>query len=113
MRSLVFVPFVLAATLQSATAEIGVGREAKCLVIEDGTRFVDGICEFTPSERDGSFHFKTYNGQFWGHLYVVSKGVGEVFWNGEPYASHAHNSQFDLIRNEACWVNERSSFCFW
>ena len=96
-----------------AFAELGQAREVSCLIIEDGETKVDGPCEFDPTDGFGSFDFKTYNGKFWGSFYSAGDGIGEVVWNGEPYASHAHNIQRDLLREEACWVNDYATFCFW
>ncbi len=108
--------FALIGSLSVVTpsfAQLGQAREVSCLIIEYGETKVDGPCEFDPTDGFGSFDFKTYNGKYWGGFYVEDDGTGVVAWNGEPYAAHAHGIQRDLQREEACWVNDYATFCFW
>ena len=95
-----------------AISEVGVPREARCHIVVEAKTLMNGPCEFTPTDGQGSFSFKAYNGKYWGMM-QIRDGIGELAWNGEPYASHAHDIERNLEREEGCWVTDRASFCFW
>lgn len=94
-----------------AYAEIGVGRAASCLLHVKGFEAIRGECEFTPTNTDGSFIISSYNGKYFAYVIITRKGVADGYWNGTPYASHAHNSLGRLYREEGCWVNNLASVC--
>lgn len=87
------------------------GRPANCLLVVDGEEYIRGPCLFIPDGRDGSFQINGGNGKYFAMLRIESKGVGEGYWNGEPYASHAHGRLGTLYREDGCWVNETASLC--
>lgn len=95
----------------SLSAQEGRARPANCLLVVEGVQLITGKCLFTPQDRDGSFQINGANGKFFAMVQVESKGVGIGYWNGEPYASHAHNPLGTLHREDGCWVNDTASVC--
>lgn len=94
-----------------ANAQIGKGREASCLLVVKGFEAIRGKCEFTPTNKDGSFVITSYNGKYFAYVIIISKGVAEGYWNEEPYATHAHSPIGTLYREDGCWVNDLASVC--
>ena len=101
----------LLAAVAPASAEIGVGRPASCLLHVKGHEAIRGECEFTPTNRDGSFIISSYNGKYFAYVIITQKGVADGYWNGSPYASHAHNPLGKLYREDGCWVNNLAPVC--
>lgn len=87
------------------------GRPANCLLVVDAQEIIKGRCLFTHLDQDGSFQIQSGNGKFFAMVQIESKGVGEGYWNEEPYASHAHTPLGTLYREEGCWVNNAASVC--
>jgi hypothetical protein len=96
-----------------ALAETDVPRDAECLLVVDGTELIRGTCKFTAIDGDGSFTVTGLNGKYFAYVLVGPPGQAAGYWNGTPYAGHAHDPLGDLWREEACWVNDRASVCAW
>ena len=92
-------------------AEVGVARPADCVLKVNTDTVIDGPCDFTPLDVDGSFIISTRDGQFFAYVTIVSRGVAEGHWNETPFATHAHTPLGTLIRNGACWSNDTASVC--
>ena len=88
-------------------------RPAECLLVVMGQEVIRGTCLFTPLAKDGSFQIASMNGKFFAQVLMDRPGRGTGYWNGEPYAGHAHNPLGALKREDACWVNETASVCAW
>lgn len=87
------------------------GRPANCLLVVDAQEIIKGRCLFTPLDRDGSFQIQSGNGKFFATVQVQHKGVGDGYWNEDPYAGHAHTPLGTLHPEEGCWVNDSASVC--
>lgn len=87
---------------------------ADCLIEVDGTRYIDGPCEFDLIDGSGSFKIGVYPPETevprFAYVYVDS-APAYGFWNGEPAESHAHESLGDLTRDGACWFNQEARIC--
>jgi len=92
-------------------AQSNKGRPASCLLIVKGFEAIRGECEFSPRGKDGSFVISAYNGKYFAFVDIKRKGVASGYWNGTPYAGHAHSQLGTLYREEGCWVNNRASVC--
>ncbi|WP_390912312.1 hypothetical protein [Pseudosulfitobacter sp. SM2401] len=107
-----FAFLVLSLSFSISNAQNYVPRIAQCVAIENGETIVNGPCMFEATDEEGSFKFQTDGMEYWGS-FTVDNQSGVIIWNGESFASHAHNIQRNLRRYDACWVNEASLFCFW
>ncbi len=116
---------VIAALAVVAAAPAFAGEKtAKCLLQVDGVRYIDGTCEFS-SDADGSFNIGSMKkaetsigpvSEYYAMINVYAPGVASGSWNGEPYASHAHNNFGELRRSvsdRACWENQSVRVCAW
>ena len=100
--------------LPTATgAEIDVSRPAECLLVVEGQELIRGRCSFTPIDANGSFILSGLNGKYFAYVMVDQPGQAEGYWNGEPYAGHAHAPLGPLSREDACWVSDTASVCAW
>lgn len=111
MRWLVVGLAVVAPT--AAMAEIDVPRDADCLLVIEGQEIIRGRCSFTPLDTDGSFTITGLNGKYFAYVLMEGQGKAQGYWNGTPYAGHAHDPLGPLTREDACWVNETASVCAW
>jgi hypothetical protein len=102
------VAAVAAALPSLAAAEVDVSRDAECLLVVEGQEFIRGRCSFTPIDTDGSFILSGLNGKYFAYVVIDQPGQAGGYWNGEPYAGHAHAPLED-----ACWVNDIASVCAW
>lgn len=109
----ILTSMLLALAAYSPTIASAQGRLVSCKLYVDGNQYISGKCRFSPIGRDGSFQIKAGNGKYFAQVHVSVPGVGIGYWNGEPYANHAHNDLGELMREDACWVNERASVCAW
>lgn len=99
-------------------------KTAKCLLQVDGVKYLDGRCEFS-ADADGSFSIGSLKKadtrigpipEYYAMVNIDAPGVASGAWNGEPYASHAHNNFGELRRSErhrACWENQTARVCAW
>ena len=111
MRPLIAVLLVLVPA--AAVAEVDVTRDADCLMVIEGQELIQGRCAFTPIDTDGSFILTGLNGKYFAYVVMDRPGVAEGYWNGTPYAGHAHAPLGTLRREDACWVNDIASVCAW
>jgi hypothetical protein len=105
--------FLAALAGTTARAEVDVPRRAECLLVVDGAELIRGTCTFTPLDTDGSFTVAGLNGRYFAYVLIGDPGQASGYWNGTPYAGHAHDPLGDLQRIDACWVNDRASVCAW
>lgn len=103
---------VLAAAL-IATAAGAQARTADCLVRVDGLTVIDGPCEFTGIDGDGSFAVATLDGGYFAQVLVTRAGQAEGYWNEERWSGHAHTPLGVLVRDDACWSNGLATVCAW
>ncbi|WP_139204613.1 hypothetical protein [Pacificibacter marinus] len=94
-----------------AIAQSGEDRESDCLLVVEAEEVIRGRCKFSPNGSDGSFVISSYNGKYFAYVIIQDAGIADGYWNGEPYARHAHDPLGVLLREEGCWVNERASVC--
>ena len=80
-------------------------------MIVNGQEIIRGPCDFAPNGGDGSFILSGLNGKYFAYVTMSGDGVAEGYWNGEPYAGHAHSPLGELLREDACWVNNIASVC--
>lgn len=116
MRVFVTIALLLSghALLSTASAnDDDQGRLVSCLLVVDGQQYIRGKCRFRPIGNDGSFQIMAENGKYFAQLHIRSRGIGVGYWNEEPYAGHAHTDLGELMRENACWVNDRASICAW
>lgn len=104
---------VAALTATAAAAEIDVPRPADCLLVVQGQELIRGRCSFTPLDSDGSFTISGLNGKWFAYVLVESPGRAQGYWNGTPFAGHAHTPLGALHREDACWLNDTASVCAW
>lgn len=116
MRSAIkfFLILLLNAHMPTAIAnEEGQGRLVSCLLVVDGSQYIQGKCRFRPIGNDGSFQIMAGNGKYFAQVHINVPGLGIGYWNEDAYANHAHSDLGELMREGACWVNERASVCAW
>jgi len=89
------------------------GRPADCLLFIDGREWIRGRCMFSGIGGDGSFQIMAMNGSTFAQVLIARKGVADGWWNGGDYAGHAHSPLGILVRDDACWRNDRASVCAW
>lgn len=97
----------------AALAEIDVPRKADCLLVVGNEKLIGDTCMFTALDAGGSFSISSLDGQFFAYVLVDRPGVAQGYWNGTPYAGHAHDPLGTLRRDDACWVNDMASVCAW
>jgi hypothetical protein len=97
----------------AARAEVDVPSQAQCLLVIDGAELIRGPCTFTPLDADGSFTVAGLNGRYFAYVLIEAPGRAQGYWNGTPYADHAHDPLGGLVRDDACWINDRASVCAW
>ncbi|MEA2880451.1 MAG: hypothetical protein QOF14_5647 [Hyphomicrobiales bacterium] len=103
------VTFLVAlGTMSPAEAFLG-----KCLLAVDGKTYVKGICRIDRTV-GGSFSIGTgmrTRAKYFAYVSVEPSGQAQGYWNGVEAESHAHDSLGVLMRQGACWVNERAKIC--
>lgn len=99
-------------------------KTAKCLLQVNGIKYIDGKCEFS-SGSNGSFNIGSMKkgpsrwgpiSEYYAMINIDAPGVASGSWNGEPFASHAHNNFGELRRSQAdraCWENRSAKICAW
>ncbi|WP_139020659.1 hypothetical protein [Bradyrhizobium sp. ORS 285] len=103
------VPLVtLALLVLAATPVRAVTTPVQCTLVVDGTSYIDGVCEFTRDNREGSFSI--YGDQYWATVDVGRDG-GEAFWNEAAGATHAQSRLGEVRRSGGCWQNARARIC--
>ena len=111
-------------------------KAAKCLLVVDGSTYIDGYCDFQFEGGDGSFRFsdnkltlgcysfdlgpgqcsgantKVITKGTFGGLGIESPGVGRFYWNMGKLRKGADVIS-PLYRDGACWSNPRVRLCAW
>lgn len=100
----------MAAVVMAAGSAMG--KDARCELTISGRTWIEGPCEFTDiGGGDGSFIVTGTNGYF---AYANKDGDRmRGSWNGAQKESRAHDDLGMLVRNGACWVNDRVRLCAW
>lgn len=88
-------------------------RIDKCSLVIAGVTYIDGPCDFTVLDPDGSFQIMAPDGTYFAQVEVDRPGHARGYWNEEKGANHAHSSLGELTRHEACWSNADASACAW
>ncbi|MEO8242794.1 MAG: hypothetical protein ABI832_10800 [bacterium] len=96
-----------------ALADVDVPRRADCLLVVEGSELIRGPCTFTALDTDGCFTIAGLNGKWFAYVLVDRPGHAQGYWNGTPFAGHAHDPLGALHREDACWVNDTASVCAW
>lgn len=86
------------------------GRQADCLMTIRGRNFIDGRCQFE-SDKDGSF--RVFGEKYFAYVNIMSRGVADASWNGNPPTQHAQEPLGELRRNGACWESNAVRICAW
>lgn len=108
---------VIAAALLSMSSFAGSepGFAAECLLEVDGWKAVQQECRFEP-RGGGDFMIGDVLGPL-GYFAIVhlneDRLTAEAWWNEERFANHAHSYLGTLVRDGACWQNERARICAW
>lgn len=90
----------------------------KCLFEVLGKKLINKQCKIT-IESDGSFTiYEITRGESLGYFAMVqidpdNKATASGYWNGARGSSHAHDELGLLMKNGACWSNEKSKICAW
>lgn len=113
MFRLIAVIVALVCTLTPALAETERSRDriVECRLVIDRRDYIRGPCTFSRIDRDGSFQIMARNGRTFAQVLITGRGVGEGYWNGGRYGTHAHAALGTLRRDNACWANDRVSIC--
>ena len=96
--------------LVSAIAHASTGR---CVLQVDGKKYLNGPCEITMNDKQGSFAIgvgKTHRSKYFAYVNMEDDGA-HGYWNETPDASHAHSDLGILKRDGACWVNDKARVC--
>ena len=98
------------ATILVATAADA--RTGRCVLQVNGRSYLNGPCDISTIDRDGSFSIGTgkHRAKYFAYVTMDTDGA-EGFWNETPDASHAHSSLGMLHRAGACWVNSTAKVC--
>lgn len=106
----------IVAGLILATANPSAAFEGRCLLVVDGTRYLEGTCNIELSE-GGSFSIgagETTRSKYFAFVNVEpGSAQASGFWNGEEAADRAHADLGVLERDGACWVNATARVCAW
>jgi hypothetical protein len=98
-------------------------RKADCLLLIQGKPWINGPCDFTPTdmpgEPKGSFYlsvpYPRPNGRFV-YLNVWNDGTAQGSWNDPDSDSHAHDpiGTGSLFKAGACWESDANNkVCAW
>ena len=105
----------------SAIASIGPAHAefiGTCLLDVEGSSFIDGKCGIT-LRPDGSFQIRSLERDtggvpiYFAYVNTFDAGKAAGYWNGEPFAGHAHTPLGELTQEGACWVNAHAKVCAW
>lgn len=88
-------------------------RIEKCSLVVAGTAYIDGPCDFTILDSDGSFQIMAPDNSYFAQVEVDRPGHAKGYWNEEKGANHAHSPLGELTRDDACWSNADASVCAW
>ena len=101
--------WIMAAAALTMSCPVEARDITRCAIVVDGTSYVDGPCKFEPL---GGGDFNMGDGDYFVYIYPSDQPV-MGFWNEERGANHAHTSLGEMIRDGACWMNERVKVCAW
>lgn len=82
----------------------------RCLLVVDGRTYINGPCRISVSP-GGSF--QAASKLYFADVQLNGSGAASGYWNEEPGAGHAHTRLGELVRNDACWTNEKAIVCAW
>ena len=89
-------------------------RRADCVLEVDGSRYIDGLCDFSPIDTDGSFVVTSKrNSSLFAYVNMNGDGSAQGSWTGPGGASNAHEDLGQLSRNGGCWSNATAKVCAW
>ena len=112
--SLLGVLATVSTVAASASTDDLTARQARCDLTIDGVSYMDGGCNFNflprySGEPGGSFEIRRR-----GYVVrVITNGDGTArgYFNGVRGRSRVNVRLGTLVRNGACWVNERAIVC--
>ena len=88
-------------------------RTGRCVLQVNGRSYLDGPCDITINDRQGSFAIgvgQRHRSKYFAYVTMEDDGA-QGYWNETPDASHAHSSLGVLHRAGACWVNDTARVC--
>ena len=88
-------------------------RIERCSLKVAGATYIDGPCDFTTLDDDGSFQIMAADRTYFAQVEVDRPGHAKGYWNEEKGANHAHSPLGELTRDDACWSNADASVCAW
>ena len=96
---------VVVANAQSA-------KRGRCLLEVNGKKYISGACKI---EMDSDGSFRIYDFKKRGYFAYVTMSENEAlgYWNGIGKGSHAHDDLGELLRDGACWKNDKARVCAW
>lgn len=86
-------------------------RIEQCSLIIAGDQFIEGPCDFTMLDDDGSFQIMSTDGLYFAQVIVTAPGEGMGYWNEDAGANHAHSPLGQLSRDGACWSTPELEVC--
>ncbi|MEP6947258.1 MAG: hypothetical protein ABJA02_15165 [Acidobacteriota bacterium] len=121
MRSIILVAlaFMLACGVAFASkplvlkiGELSMSKPGRCLLEVDGKKYISGGCRIE-LEKGGSFQIYDLKKHGYFAYVDVNGNTAEGYWNEDPMATHAQSPLGTLMRDGACWQNERAKVCAW
>jgi hypothetical protein len=107
MRPLLFVAISAALTL-SHSVHAAATRPADCTLTVDGRNYISGMCEFSATDKNGSFSI--FGDKYWAAV-LVDEGKGVAAWNAFPDGLRAEDHLGEVRRLGGCWVGPRARIC--
>ncbi len=105
MKLLLIAGLVVAGCFSAVPA---LAQPAKCLLVADGKKVIDGPCDFRLDDADGSFSVSTAKVKA-NVLADPGSATGRAFYE-DPTGAWVIG---DVNRKGACWSNRHGKLCAW
>lgn len=87
-------------------------EEPNCVLTVKGKEMARGACTQETIDTDGSFTVTWKEGGLFVYVLLDAPLWGNGYWNGTPEAQRAHDPLGVLRADNACWLNDTASVCF-
>lgn len=110
MKCLYFA-FLTLGLAQPACAETSETVFSKCDFTLNGISVFSSPCTYYYSDSNDPEQFATLDGKYFLYFILNGPNSADVWWNGEPFADHAHNALGAMIDDGLCWKNNTAELC--
>ncbi|WP_175853916.1 hypothetical protein [Burkholderia anthina] len=107
------IPRILIALGVGVASTMAYAKTGQCLLQVNQKTFLNGPCEITINDKQGSFSIgagEKHRSRYFAYVNMEDDGA-HGYWNETPDSSHADTSLGRLKRDGACWKNDIARVC--